>query len=702
MSNPFAFPKGRRVLCLALCLAFLWLPTVSLAGVSGNYFIDDDESFSSLFAKDGQLYALGISGIYLLDNGEATLITSEVNSGWEENGVYASAVLADEEGRLYAVDSSQRKVMQIFLSGGTFEGYEEIARVSGEGYPMSLFVQNGCLYWLESDGETNTLIEVQLSDGSERTLDVPSLELLASYRGSSALALTGNLNDGDLALGELDLNTGALSTLAPLTQTVHEIAYDVSRDCVYLTSNLGRLYAWTPDAGVTLAAYVLSGDLWGLTVVDDTHVAAIADGNVSVRDVTQDPDASSLRVFQTYGRSKQYERFLAENPEVAVVFEGGGGKSAEEQFVEDMQSRRSDIDVYVLSDPDLLSVLDQKGYFLDLSDSPLLSAAVEDMYAPFSSLIRGDNGIIALPQTLYLTVLGYRAEFFDTFQLEQPTDVGSLLSLAQRWLDEFAYENETARFDPFSNNVDLIHLLSRYADECAGNGCDVVYNTPQLQALLEQFLDVWHAYEGFGPTDRAEMWAMNLVDLPHSGYYVCTPLSILAQNEPVISGTDMEMSYLVINPFTTQPQAALRLVESVMESWDANTRLLLLRSWAHPVESESYAQDKALAQEELAQWEAELAGATEPLRKAEIEAEIQSVTQRLAELEEYRYDVTQEEVDGYLSVVNRIVLTSPNPARILAQEQPELFDQLMDGAMDVPRFLQTLDERAAAIFLEYQ
>ena len=202
MSNPFAFPKGRRVLCLALCLAFLWLPAVSLAGVSGNYFIDDDESFSSLFAKDGQLYALGISGIYLLDNGEATLITSEVNSGWEENGVYASAVLADEEGRLYAVDSSQRKVMQIFLSGGTFEGYEEIARVSGEGYPMSLFVQNGCLYWLESDGETNTLIEVQLSDGSERTLDVPSLELLASYRGSSALALTGNLNDGDLALGE--------------------------------------------------------------------------------------------------------------------------------------------------------------------------------------------------------------------------------------------------------------------------------------------------------------------------------------------------------------------------------------------------------------------------------------------------------------------------------------------------------------------
>lgn len=59
-------------------------------------------------------------------------------------------------------------------------------------------------------------------------------------------------------------------------------------------------------------------------------------------------------------------------------------------------------------------------------------------------------------------------------------------------------------------------------------------------------------------------------------------------------------------------------------------------------------------------------------------------------------------MDGYLSVVNRIVLTSPNPARILAQEQPELFDQLMDGAMDVPRFLQTLDERAAAIFLEYQ
>ena len=135
MSNPFAFPRGRRVLCLALCLAFLWLPAVSLAGVSGNYFIDDDESFSSLFAKDGQLYALGISGIYLLDNGEATLITSEVNSGWEENGVYASAVLADEEGRLYAVDSSQRKVMQIFLSGGTFEGYEEILHAVREQTP---------------------------------------------------------------------------------------------------------------------------------------------------------------------------------------------------------------------------------------------------------------------------------------------------------------------------------------------------------------------------------------------------------------------------------------------------------------------------------------------------------------------------------------------------------------------------------------
>lgn len=66
------------------------------------------------------------------------------------------------------------------------------------------------------------------------------------------------------------------------------------------------------------------------------------------------------------------------------------------------------------------------------------------------------------------------------------------------------------------------------------------------------------------------------------------------------------------------------------------------------------------------------------------------------------WDITQEEVDWYRSVVDSIVISRLNPLTVLQDNQASLFTQFQDGNLDAQRFLELLDERVRYVYLENQ
>ncbi|MEG1358674.1 MAG: hypothetical protein RSE23_03310, partial [Clostridia bacterium] len=620
-------------------ISFLMIVGVA-AAQTANFFCEADDAIGAMTAYQGKAYVLRYAGLFSYNGERMTLVSQAVSCDWRTKETYVDFLLADEN-NLYAYDAENRRLLLVLENGNPTKP-REIVRVSGAGYPDTMFLQGSLLYLFENDGNQTLLTSVSLTDGTERQISTSSITNAASYRNGLALALERRRVDGRsmLYLSQLDLVTGKLRPITEVDSTISALAYDESNDCVY-AAGLGKLYTWRQDTGITLGAYTLGGDTSAVVALADACAAVAVDNGIALRSIVSGTEQHALTLYQPYGRSEEYKAFLTANPGAALVFEGTEGISAEEKFTQAMAAQSAEIDIYLLTDPNLLSTINAKGYYVDLSANAAIANVTADMYQPFQNLFHQKNGIVAIPQSLFVTMLGCDATFFADFHLAIPTDVDALLTVTQLWLDEYACENDDALFDPFRNGVDLISLLARYADECIGNEQKITYATVEMEALVQKYVEVSRTNPSVQKVGSYERYAMNVIDVPHLGLYEYMPLSIISGNEPVISGTDVDLAYYVVNPFTAQPKAALAFLESVVTGWTPAAKLLLLSSAAHAVEREDYANESTALRAELEiLHDAAESCADNPMRAEELNQQIQSKLAAQEACEKNRWSVT--------------------------------------------------------------
>ncbi|MEG2718276.1 MAG: hypothetical protein RSA55_01945, partial [Clostridia bacterium] len=143
--------------------------------------------------------------------------------------------------------------------------------------------------------------------------------------------------------------------------------------------------------------------------------------------------------------------------------------------------------------------------------------------------------------------------------------------------------------------------------------------------------------------------------------------------------------------------------ESVVTGWTPTTKLLLLSSAAHAVEREDYADESTALQAQLEiLHNAAKSCADNPIRAEELNQQIESKLAAQEACEKNRWSVTQAEAEWVQSASEHIVFAEINPISILAEKQPELFEQFKNGAMDTRRFLQALDEKVQSVYSEYE
>ncbi|NLO85409.1 MAG: hypothetical protein GX096_08275 [Clostridiales bacterium] len=689
-----------RVISLTLMLCLL-LSSTALAQSKENIIFYEEASYPvSIASYHSELYILRYDGLFRYDAElkTETLITDELNGNWQ-SAVRTDSIMADETG-LYGFISSPASLTRILDENGELD-LKTMISITTQEYPNHAFLQDGKLYILERGETEHTLRGIPLQGGEMTSISIKDVEDVYACGDNQILVETGLRHpDGYIrTLQLMDLTSGDMTEIPRPSSANGTQGYDRASGCVYHSAG-GELYRLKIGQEPEICGHVMGGDKMGLSVFGDGLVAMIVDSSLVICDTKNPSEQTTLVLQHPYGRGADYEAFITENPNISLRFGGDLSVTPEEEFAVDMTTKSSDIDIYLLSDLNMVDTIYTKSYGEDLSGNSEISALVDDMYTPFSSLFKQDGKIFAFPQSLWLKMVGYAPKLFEANNLEPPTTYGELFDQAQLWLDEYAEDSSDYYYNLLGNDIDLMHILKRYADECIGNGKEVVFDTPELAALIQRYLEIAQDYSQYDRPQGDFGIAYNIIYVPHRHQvYGYLPLAINPEHEYVISGADIELGYFVINPYSQHKEEAEKFLLSTAKGWTALTNLLLLQSKAQPILSTTYESEKAHLEAVVKELEAAVAASSEE-NAADLKNSLTGAQWQLEDIEDTRWEITEAEVSWYQEAVHHIVINKLSPLSILEQSQPELLAQLEGGSITPQRFLSQLDDKIRSIYLE--
>ena len=633
---------------LSLAVLLILCLTMAAAAAEGTLF--HEGSAPSIAACDGELYILRHEGLFRYDptTGDEVLVDGSVTTNHQMPNAFGT-LLSDGK-TLYGYRYRDETLTRL-------DTLETVARIDDSSLSLVKRAVAGDYFVTVSDHLSVHYLDVySLEDGSLiATWPVEGHVLeLTGYRQGHLLMVTLQSKNRTVtqSLVVFDPLSGESTVLGTVDGDVQELSYDAQSDSIYLCDN-NCVYRWTEE-GPALSVYKLTGYTVKTAIFGDGLIATQVENDVDIRRLGSADEQTLLTIRKPAGHGTDYQAFLRAHPEVSLVFTGDASLSAEDQFARDMVNRDASTDIYVLSDLNLLTRINQKGFGVDLSGLSAVRDAADDMVPPFRRIFDRDGQIYALPEMIYLDVLGYQPEIFERFHLPVPTTYDELFDLLALWAEDGADAHPEIGMDVFwSGDLDLYTLLSHYASECAVQGKPVVFNTQALTRTVERYMEL-NALEALMMSNLCDEYTFNVIMLPYTQAGEWMPLSVSKDAPPVISPGEVTMYYLVVNPYTAHREEAMAFMESLTAGWSDLTRAVLLLSAGPQTD------------------------------------------------EEGRSVLSQEQLDGYHAIMDNIVIADVDPLPILADEQPELFDLLEDGLMNVPTFLRTLDERTRLIRLEMQ
>ena len=677
------------------CLLFLFIVGIACADeINQTIFFDEDDPILSIAAYDEHLYLLTYSGVLTYDAGSGTtsLVTDEVNGDYADaHGV--DRLCATNDG-LYGIRYDDCTVWRI-LYGDTLDGScEPLSEDTDDAFILESVMTTDDACFLMQEGSGTSLQIMNRATKKWRTINLKNAFCMATY-GQNAIVYAAQSSGADgisYTIGVVDLASGDTSVVARLNGDVHITNLCCDENGTIFAIARGNVYQLDEaHAALTEVASIASGDVADSAMLGTDTIAVIVDNSLSIRAIGGESQSCQLTMYQPTGRSDEYQTFLTEHPEINLKFVGDEDTSAEEQFIQDMATHSVSTDVYVMSDLSLLSSIANKGMAADLSASSGIAQLAKDMYPAFQELFLADGRIIAIPTEIYMAVPAYNEEFFTRFGFKVPATAMELLDLAETWFTDYAAEYPEVSFDPFSNGFTLTVILKQYEIECMMASKPLSFDDETLVQLVERYWSVYTLYKTNQSSGSAELYAFNTLDLPHSARYAPLLLSVQEDFDPVISNAYLEMTYMVVNPYSEHIADALLLAESLCNAWEDTTRVLLLASSNQAIEWADYTVEKNKLLDEIAQLN-ESDGSADSKRET-LQAE-------LAILEQNRWVVTEAEVQTYQNLTSRMKFLTNDPLDAVSEQYGQYSAQLSAGKITAREFLHALNDRVQMVLLE--
>ena len=758
-------------LLLALTLVICSLPgwaagmAVSVA-VGGSSISVDDDVVTSATNVGSTLYLLYQSGAVAtrpVDKNEPTVLGEVLNTQYYsevpqvEDGQVCMDRLFVWNGRVCGMCTPSGEVWTLLddagayapvkVEGLTLDTSGLIFQEEGQEYystveVSSFFCEGDWLYYtgMVYSGTPHSVAgRMSLTTGEKQDFACENLVSLTPVGDGTLMALVYDMSalysattQADLTkmaqYGIFDPEKDALGTLTDIPTDNDMGGYSTSGICV----GNGTLYYLDGSriAGIDLAsgekrlsAYTGGGVIanGGQTFYADGYYVML--NNYSGMQVFKlDPEGienGALTIFGEFG-SDTHTKFVRNHPEIAVDV-SGDYTSDIETLTQSMVSDTGAYDVLLMSLSYMpVERLIEKGYCADLSQSPEIMERVSAMYPEVVEPLMADGKLYGVPVGMSGTCYGVNMELWESLGLTEedlPTSLPELYDFAANWVWDYGEDHpEISLFDLGSYSSQMLYslLLNDYIAYMQKQGGELAFDTPAFRRLMEGFSAIdFEEILSVQDQDEDTYWTPDaLFSTSMSVGYLAyrderfQPLYLAVEEggEPFIG---MNLSVLTVNPRTKRMDEALLYVSEYLDNLDKTSAYItLFPDHNDPVENDYYQTNLESMQESLAKMQESLENASEENR-AEIEQQIQWQEESIADWENYRYSVTEEQIADYRENVAPLVYVIRqnvflNADTSATSEINKLLMQYMEGAVNLDSLVRELDQRVRLMQLEDQ
>ena len=692
----------KKILCFVFTAALLLNITVGFAGVAQRtIFLEEDHVFLDLTAFQEGLYFLTDEGVFCLntETGEQILITDTVSGDYKKDNC-VDWLCANESG-LYAVCLKTGTLLRILNEKAEENIQEELTfDIDEENYIISGILTGDWLCLLAEYDEETRLDFWPLGEGD--TFSVPVENAFSICPGMNHTVLYGAVTyERGLAkysVGRVDPDNEKEEMILETGEAFHNICED-QKGQIFLIAN-GMVYNWNDEEGKTVETAVIpGGDVVGTTLFADQMIAVIVDNCLAVKSLEEDTagERVTLVVMEQYGRAEFYKNFITAHPEVEVQFVDSGEMTPEERFIQDMLVCDDSVDVYLLSDTNMLRTVRERGYYVDLSGIDAIRGRVNRMYDPFRNAFSRDGIVYAYPHDIFIASLTYHKSTFEKLGLTPPTTYEEYLDLCLTIQDDYEDQLMNVNIDPFVNGMDLRYLLTRYTDEQIRAGKTPVYQTGELERVLDKYLEVRETFENkeqFSADGVPLFYLYDLGALDDQSAQDYLPLTFEKDAQPLYAPLESDFSFYVLNPRGKHVQEAAEFILSY-----ENTGTFPDDSAAEPMENPRYEKELEEMRGILEDLEYELSQQKDEETQEQLEQMMEQQEENIREYEkEGRWQISPEYLEQCAKLAGNVYICDFNPILSAYEEDPGMFDNLTRER--VPELLRNLDSRIRMILFE--
>lgn len=732
ISSMFVF-DGRLLMC-SWDTMYTWKPgDEGITPVEGYESLTEDlDSQRMEAAGEACTIVLGDAEIEL-DEGEHISLSSTILPAGDT--LYRQAAVYGEDGETRSLLVEVRIGEDGSIALGDVVDLDDALIIDyGGGYSGSRDITNPCYYdgvlYCLSYGESGRellAIDLENAEADPLTLDTEGyVQSISPFTEGKLLLVELNTSADPMVTSLLcyDIDSEEMVNLGQLPnqnwETPAAIAYDEARGMIYYTlsgsvwrmrvaeEGLGEpeefgdmpLEIYSDANAVLLGNYYILSSYEGV-VGRDVDVEALPEQRLRVENLAYDDAIKSA-----------YYDFTDAHGEVMVSISNSGSTDS---ILQDMMNRSSDTDIYTLSAAsDAYQALLERGYMAELGGSGAICEAVGAMYETVQAAVSKDGEIYALPLQLFASTLSINRALF-TGKLGYAEE-----ELPDNWPDFFALladlgasgkleeYPEVSVLGPGHSQRDIRYMLFGqmaedyflWLDQSEEN---LLRGNEVLLAACEAFEAVdWTALglpEEFDYEDDSAWYydgenvLLGSNSISPQYYYEETqePLVLaVAQGEEQLLG--FEMAVALVNPFSTQREAAIAYLETALACMRQEMKITLMPGENDPIENSYYEEGIRNYDESIADIEERLADETltdEQLREELMQNLEDMKSYREEYMERSKWEVSPEAIARYRTYAQQGVVAR---ASLWESGTYSTVYQYLDGAISAQQLCQELEK----------
>ncbi|NLB90308.1 MAG: extracellular solute-binding protein [Clostridiales bacterium] len=766
---------------LALTLGIFCLFSSQALGAPGEvnlFSLDNGEvQVESVTALGEELYFLTYQGLYSWNKTmeEPQLISKEVSPNVdydpflelteeEMTAQYAKTIqhiftndgelfgLNKEQGIWYKIVKEQEewKLEKALELDWDLAQYEE--DYGGETYKQPIwitmgFVQEnklflyGEMHMEESSGIK--LIAFDLETGKGEELPAEDIVSIASYASGKIFAIQFDYQkayeealrsqtavEATPVMGTIDLVTHAFEPLDPLPlQNMSGLVYNKDDESVYIAGG-GKAWQWKQGEGFKEVNYIPVHSPWqcqpGFLLPGQLYVAVSENYKTYVRSIDPALKAQGfITIRGAYGNDNEIQIFQKLRPEVPLTFDEEYGVAAQD-IGQKLIMGDDTVDLYKLSTSAYgYQFLKNKGYVEGLSQSSILTAAVEPMYPAIKDVIQKNGELVAFPVELRIQAMGYIPQVFEILNLEVPKTWKELMEVFAWWGEEVGEGYDGTYY--LTNNASFVgentaskYLFDLMTESYIGHQMltegKLRFDTPMFRQLVADLEALRPSIDlivdpnnerGMGWSDYPPLLLDERTPVNPQGYDIMgatlTPLQLEEGRDTLHSG---ELTIYILNPNSKNKELAMSFLETLAQNLSREAAISFYPHDNEPVENPYNKQFMEETEERIKKYEERLKTAKEEDRQL-IEEEIKMNKESLEAFEKsmHYWDVPPQSIERYRSFDGKWGIGANNPLAVDDQLQQFFTTQkesYLNGEITIDSFINEVDNRIAMIELENQ